>query len=258
MKFKLKALAAALALAAVAGQASAALDNGATGNGELFLNVWNTSKSYTLDLNITMDDFLAEVGTGGHNTWAADANMTSFLSGASGMNWDVLAGGNDGGSTGTFRIIATNTAPLLDNTAKGDGVTRSGEGKIAAFANAFNTAAAGADSFITTATAANTYFGKTTTGGIGGDNLLNNIAFHSGTAMGSGTSSLSVAFLEAQSSGTTLTPYAQLGNSATFSLTQTGNLSFDAVAAVPEPETYGMLAAGLLMLGAVARRRNRA
>ncbi|AXS81484.1 PEP-CTERM sorting domain-containing protein [Dechloromonas sp. HYN0024] len=28
-----------------------------------------------------------------------------------------------------------------------------------------------------------------------------------------------------------------------------------AVAAVPEPETYSMLAAGLLMLGAVARRR---
>ena len=44
----------------------------------------------------------------------------------------------------------------------------------------------------------------------------------------------------------------------TANLDATGNFSFTSapqVAAVPEPETYGMLAAGLLMLGAVARRR---
>ncbi|MBU4499734.1 MAG: hypothetical protein KKG40_05945, partial [Gammaproteobacteria bacterium] len=79
MKLKLIALAAMLA----AGSAQAAIVDGSTGNGELFMTVLDSvgQKSYTLDLNITMNDFLAGVAVSGTSySYTADANMSSFLS----------------------------------------------------------------------------------------------------------------------------------------------------------------------------------
>jgi hypothetical protein len=78
----------------------------------------------------------------------------------------------------------------------------------------------------------------------------NNASFTAGNAVGA----TGIEFLSASFVG--VVPSALAGQTVL-----PGTLSFSGssldytVAAVPEPETYGMLAAGLLMLGAIARRR---
>lgn len=88
MKAKFKAVVAAAALT-VSGAASAGIDNGWEGNGELFLSVWDevTGLSYTRDLGIHVDDFSAAPG----GLIAADTYLQNFISaaGANPLKWNV-------------------------------------------------------------------------------------------------------------------------------------------------------------------------
>jgi hypothetical protein len=63
------------------------------------------------------------------------------------------------------------------------------------------------------------------------------------------------------SANSTYTPFVQNGVAVAAwldtSATATANTFNLAVAAVPEPETYAMLLAGLGLMGAIARRRNK-
>ena len=96
MKMKLKTVAAAIALAAFAGQANAAIDPGnASLNGELFLVVWsptlNGGTSYTRDLGISFQNFSAGAG-GSANPGIAGTNAPTAGTYAFGATPTVAAG----------------------------------------------------------------------------------------------------------------------------------------------------------------------
>jgi hypothetical protein len=96
-KFKLKAVAVAISLVA-AGGANAAINGGGpfdgAGQGELYFSVFDSVNqiSYTRDLGITIDQFLA--GQNGTFNFAADAMLTSFINTANASNsamvWNLL------------------------------------------------------------------------------------------------------------------------------------------------------------------------
>lgn len=120
---KLKLLAAALVVATSGSAHALILDgNAATsgGNGELFMTLWNQTKetSYILDLNIQMNAFLAGVGTGAAYSYAADANMTTFLGNAAGdvLVWAIGALDNAGATATDYHRYIT-TASNIDPTS---------------------------------------------------------------------------------------------------------------------------------------------
>ncbi|MDP3135036.1 MAG: PEP-CTERM sorting domain-containing protein, partial [Burkholderiaceae bacterium] len=71
----------------------------------------------------------------------------------------------------------------------------------------------------------------------------------------------SMDFFKYKSNGTkssvlaTKTAFATGGDADYFTLSNTGVLTYTAVAAVPEAETYGMMLAGLGLVGFMVRRR---
>jgi hypothetical protein len=239
MNFKLKALVAAVALAGVVGQASAA--NGAT---DAIFYIWDntSSTSYMYDLGAfnptTSVINPLDVTTGADWTsfvTSAGANLASDQWGVF-MNFDGSRIGSTvhlGGSTAATNPTSANTQTTNLAIAAGlnaAGVTHFGIG-------------GGADNVLTSFVLSggnSTYLGNLWNAGNAQGAV--NVAFDSAIAGGRGVPSVL----------TTYTPTN--GNAFAFN----GDLlqyNVAAVAAVPEPETYGMLAAGLLMLGAVARRR---
>lgn len=103
-KFKLKAIAAAISLVA-AGGASAAINGGQfdlnqdnvgdnAGMGELYFSVFDSVNqiSYTRDLGVTVDQFLA--GQNGTYEFEADAKLTNFINTANNSNstlvWNLM------------------------------------------------------------------------------------------------------------------------------------------------------------------------
>lgn len=100
MMKRIKVAAAAVGIAC-ATQGIAAIDNGATGNGELFLSVWDqvNGRSYTRDLGVSLVDFLPGSRVTEHGylqTWRADAGWMQFVTGlppavVGNMRWDVVA-----------------------------------------------------------------------------------------------------------------------------------------------------------------------
>ena len=96
MNFKLKALAAALAVIAAAPAGAAFLVDGQSGNGSLFLSAWdsNAQTSYTRNLQVGGTNLLMNGFTGTSNlSFASDANMATFLSMVTPANvvWNVVA-----------------------------------------------------------------------------------------------------------------------------------------------------------------------
>jgi hypothetical protein len=136
------------ALTLAAGSANAAIDTGATGNGELFFNIWWTgtgSQSYTRDLNVSINDFEADLANGMNLTFAADANLNTFMTGATGktLNWNVVATDVDG----DYRILTTfgyvnstnlNGYALPATGFKTDDTSRLTGSKVQLFANGLN------------------------------------------------------------------------------------------------------------------------
>lgn len=262
MKFSLKSIAAAVVLAAAATGASAApIDVGTAGNGGLFFNIWDTSASsvskgsYTLNLNISFDSFLSDVGAAGsfNRIWAADDKLNTWMASvtdASKLKWNVLAFDNLGDS----RILTTyGTMPA---TTKSDDTIRTAtNSKATGFllaSNGVNTNLASADSVVLARNFAN-WAGNTTNAADKVGGILN--FSNAGTvANNSFASSLNLMTITAMSSGVDPSTYTQVldgGKVAVY---------FDSakalhIQAVPEPESYAMLLAGLGMLGLIARRR---
>jgi hypothetical protein len=267
MKFQLKALAAALALAAVAVPAQASIDANNTGNGSFILTVLDkvANVSATFDLGKNYSDF-SIAGTSFANS-GADAKGVSF-------SWD-LAGNADYSAAWTSFLSATTLANTTyaimagDNLGSGAGsrgyiTTYTGASTTTTTTTNLLTALGNADTFN-----ANIAFGAT---GPSNMNTVENGAAvstpatifygsnkNNGTgivAVGAIGTSLGVVQAVSASANLSQVTNTVFGNDAKFTLASNGSLTY-VTAPVPEADTWAMMMVGLGLMGFMARRRNR-
>jgi len=256
MKLKLIALAAMLA----AGSAQATIVDGSTGNGELFMTVLDSvgQQSYTLDLNLTMNDFLAGIAVSGASyNYASDANMSSFLSmvapaDKSGLKFAIGAMDTVGATATDFHRYIT-TASVIDAATDTNLNLKQLGTSGAQFLGNTNGLIGAGNSLIVTDPALIAYAGSAQWGDNWGS------AFN-GTSTGLIGGDLNM-YLLAQTTGafaprnnpSVYSALAQSGNQVVANLDMNGNLTI--AAAVPEAETYAMMLAGLGLVGFMAARR---
>jgi hypothetical protein len=289
MKMSMKIVAAALALAAAANGAYAGMTVSAQGNtgtngagSELLFWVYNieTSQSYVRDLGVRVTNFAPNstsvptdgttydfataapvggnsfpagysstppgVNTPGYDVHWTDQSLVSFFGQSSfdsaNTTWGIFAASATSG--GARSLVSSIDTGVLTNAQNSDG----------------QTIKTGVDTFI------GSFNGCGATCGIQADVLTNqkgtstdlsqpwnigNISvpglnFTYGANVGTSQSFYSISNT---ASGGTNSAYAGL-----WSLNSAGVLTYE-VAAVPEPSTWAMLGAGLLVVGAIARRR---
>ncbi|MCL5059404.1 MAG: PEP-CTERM sorting domain-containing protein [Candidatus Thermoplasmatota archaeon] len=267
MKLKLIALAAMLA----AGSANATIQDGSAGNGELFMTVLDSVglKSYTLDLNLTMNDFLAGIAVSGKSyNYTADANMASFLSmvapaDKSGLVFAIGAMDTVGATaTDYHRYISTASAIDLNNTVTNANLKQLGSSG-ATFLGNTNGLIGNADSLIVTDSSLVAYAGSAQWGSNWGTSANFTSTGLTDTDEIVEATDLGMYFLRQAPGGAfadRLKPssYAAIlqdGNQVYANLSTNGNLM---IAAVPEAETYAMMLAGLGLVGFMVARRRQA
>jgi hypothetical protein len=276
MKFKLAVLASAVAMA-VAGQASAALTNGAsTGNGDLFFTAWTTEgtiASATVALGQRLNDYLPSTfaypavaslagdPTSGSKTPDAGFTQTfnvgsvfnSIFSNSQGFFWNIVAGDQTfQGGNGIRRAIFTGTDPL--------GLTNNGLQTLTQNVQNFSAAV---DSGVPGPTSGLGYGGDASWGtklGLAPSAALDTAVAGFGSTgfwyIGtSSTNALNQAYR---------IQYANSTGNATWTLEADGDLIYNIaggvvveppVPEIPIPAAGWLLLSGLLSLGAVARRR---
>lgn len=255
MKFSLKSVAAALVLAASAASASAAIDNGANGNGELFFSAWDGQSSYSYDLNVSIDAFETNKNASGllNLSYGSDftSSFSSWLSTANtaSLKWNILA--TD--TAGPRRILATVGAATLPATNFTADVLRTAATNIQSSVNAINTIMVG-NSAVTTSTGAASYAGTMT-------NSYQKLNFSTAGSLAANTFASGLVFEKTTANATGLTAgvntaYADEGTAVRAWVGSDNILHIGAVAAVPEPSEYALMLAGLGMIAAIARRRN--
>ncbi len=259
MKFSLKTLAAAVALAAAAGSASAAINDGSTGNGELFFSAWDGATSYTFDTNMTIDAFEASKNAAGNLdlVWGADftSSYGSWLASAntSSLQWSVLAMD----SYSQRRILATVGAASLPATNSLNDVLRNSVTDTQKYLAKVNIAmSAGSDNWlVTTSPTADTYAGKI------GDKVFGKFTFDTTGSFANNSYANGVVFEKTLAAATgiaagTNTAYIDEGVAVRAWVDSNNTLHIAAVQAVPEPSEYAMLLVGLGLMGVVACRRS--
>ncbi|MEY4765324.1 MAG: hypothetical protein RI907_1997 [Pseudomonadota bacterium] len=235
-----------------------------TGGAGFYLVVTDTvnNTSYDLDLNSTYANFIAgnSATTTTAASWAVnDANWTSFYNAGNSANyvWSVFASKTGSSTTAnanhllTTVNVDTNVSDIAGRGASQVGATASNLSLVAAD---INTKSQGAASFVGVKGADIAFVGDV---GMRMNWKLNNTIspdFLSYNAIGA-----SSAFLDITNTGGKGT--ANVFTTSTFQGQFSFNgstLSFAApvvTPSVPEPETYGLALVGVLVAGAVARRR---
>ena len=274
MKLKMKLLAAAVALMAAAG-ANASMDTSPSLNGSSLILVVG-SKSLNLsgafDLGYDVAQFQpGALGVAGTNVqWdlslgTITPNATAMggglaaLTGNYSASWAALAGASDL----QFGVIGYSVSAPLKNMVITASVA--GQGLVAGttstqFGNmqtAFNNYLNPNNALGTHATDANGASTATSGSAYAYQTLGSTLKVAATTWSFADAIGTSLNFNQITNAGKSVFASANPGGPATFRFDTTGVLTYN-VAAVPEPETYGMLSAGLLMLGAIARRRKSA
>lgn len=299
MKLKQIMLTAGLALSAPAfaaispGGAASGVNAPFSGNGELFLVVYDAEAklSYTKDLGATQNAFFGDGQNplGFSRTWSLDdANWTGdetkpgFLGrvNAKNLQWAVVASDMTGGTAaGGIRLFTT--AKVGDESKIGTMTNQqltngTGSTQLGTFFNAVNTtgshgAVGMALDFNVNGTSVNadgdpgnSYWGPNPSTGFTGPNLNGNAPFSSSNAVDvasmffavtrSGTTQLNSVTVDPFNNAPAINGSFLLGAGGVASRTAGYSLSY-ALAPVPEPQTYALMLLGLAALGAVARRR---
>ncbi|MEW6514320.1 MAG: PEP-CTERM sorting domain-containing protein [Pseudomonadota bacterium] len=277
MKLKLKLMAAAVALAASAG-ANAAITNSTSGNGELFFTIYDAGadlsssaddRAYVRDLGSLvngglMNDWVSDIttttglaiplnnqGFGTIFSVGADLNLSSFLSAStdlSRLQWNIAAGDN----VGTDRVLTTATsislAQIPTYTQFRSNFASKIDGYVGPYVN--NAGIPDAGSIVLSGAGAGL--------AAWGNNFGGGSAFTNAAGLGD---SLGFFVLSERATTGTVTKADVrqfMANSETameWTLAANGELTYGAVAAIPEPSEYALMLAGLGMLGFMARRR---
>lgn len=255
---KLKLLTAALVLA-TSGSAHALITDGTGGNGELFMTLLDEAgqQSYILDLNLTLTDFLAGVAGGTEYHFAADANMTKFLgdvavANKSGLRFAIGAMDSFGATTTDYhRYISSASVIELASTKTNNDLKILGTNGNQMVADV-NADIGSSASLIINDVSRPGFAGSA----LWGDNWGGAANFTTTVAidqdMGLYLLRQSSGAFAARNSASVYEALAYNGNPYVAKLDMNGNLH---VAAIPEPETYALMLAGLGLVGWMARRR---
>lgn len=285
MKLPMNKLVVAMALAAFAGQAGAAMVQSDTGNGDLFLTVWDTNNTvmYTQDLGqgflswmpngvsvstAVSGDATTDVGTATPEAGLTNTFTTNFGSAFATINqttdpllWNVVGADSKVNPASSYRVngavqimtTSATSAPISTTTSE---INTLG-GNVEAQMIALNGIGCGtASSCVDTLPGTSPFnFGATNNFG----NSIGSGAFNNAGAIGQ---SLYADYLTgsggAPSTAANVLVYQNSQNLATWTLNSSGTLVYSlapAVSSVPIPAAVWLFGSGLLGLVGIARRK---
>lgn len=264
MNFKLKALAAALAVVAAAPVLAAPIADGSTGNSDLVMSAWDpvALTSYTMNLNMKLNSF-----TGASSlSFAPDANMATFLGKVTPGNilWNVLAVDSTGSPNVGGDINALTTAavtPTGNNIPQNPYLAAGTTQENTYFGSVNNLIPNSGDGNTPTLGTGNSVVHTSTSGtdfayagsGVAGDKFGGKFKFSNAGALDQSLNFYKIS----STTGTNLTkatvsPFT----GGTWTLSSNGALNYAAVAAVPVPAAVWLFVSGLLGLVGVSRRKS--
>ena len=282
MNSQLKLLAAAVALAGSA-TAHAAMDNFISGNSSLAfvaLDSVGSPISVMMDLDFRLDDFLPSnqgaagtkivwdfnqnrltvngvLSTSTQANWSSALGTFQATANSSETKWAVIGGDSLAGIGNTARYLSTSTAPLatLQNQTKFNLQGFSGVDSLYNANNLLQSAASGQNG--STATAGAAYVGTPDAFNVAGTWENKTIGWSAYALEGEAQSLYLLSGDNGISSTKALAVQYALDNPtgpATFHYSS-GVLTYSVPAPVPLPPAVGLMAAGLGLLGTLARRR---
>lgn len=266
MKLKSKLVAAAAAVLAVTGTANAALiDWGTDGSGDFFFNIWDENTSYTANLNFQQSAFTSAVAAPGLYSFTraltSDPVFNAFLATAvpSQFQWNVVAVESMGGRT-LHQSYTPGTLPAQAQTASNGrslvDVTQTYIGRVndemMAQAPGPLPGETTGNSIRITGTALPTWAGNLGCNLTAATQGFSNCGTQANNSLATGLGLVIETYAGTGTGRGVFTPSMDSGMPLRVYLDSGYNLQ---IAAVPEPQTYAMLLAGLGLMGAFARRR---
>jgi len=266
MNFKLKALVAAVAMAASM-SASADVAMAQSGNGEMTFQIWDATvgseSSYTFDTGATLTSIFSGVSTNSIWTYdfAADTTYTNWLgslsaAAQSGLQWNVSAGDNVGA-----QAYLTTAQTTFDNFTGSTSFTNSQARSLGTaldiYLGGVNAATPGTSVATNSSVQINGKANVGYAGNLGGNwgnkqTLINTAGFMGTVSNVSELNKIAAVATGGASTPSTWTQQKFGGNDYTAKF----NGSNLVISAVPEADTSAMMLAGLGLMGFIARRRS--